>query len=443
MAILPLGVEVLAHGRRQRRRAGSGVESGGGLRHASRSVRVSVGASTGIVYDHTPCSILALDTTTRGGSVAVSRRRRACWRVAAGDASRTHGERLPGEIARALDARRRRRATLDLLAVATGPGAFTGLRIGLAAIQGLAMTLRQAGGRRLGARRAGRRGAAVRRRRGHARRLDGCATRRRVRRRVPEARVNRTAVAAVEPPTAAQSGGTARQRWRSRTRRRRRFIGDGAARDRGVIARWSRGALAGGRRARRRWRRTSRDLGRDPAPGAARPDRRTRSADLRAASRCGDRARAARRAMTRMHRAHSTRAADLDGVLAIEEASFNNPTTREWYESELKRPDVCFILRLRTSEHPVAGVLRVLAGRSIRFTSTTSRSGPSCAVAASAANCWQADHRGGGASRGVRTRRSKCADRTSPARRLYERAGFRWQACGRTITRSRSKMRWS
>ena len=48
-------------------------------------------------------------------------------------------------------------------------------------------------------------------------------------------------------------------------------------------------------------------------------------------------------------------ATDLDGVLAIEEASFNNPTTREWYEGELKRPEVCFIYVLRTGEHPVAG----------------------------------------------------------------------------------------
>ena len=46
--------------------------------------------------------------------------------------------------------------------------------------------------------------------------------------------------------------------------------------------------------------------------------------------------------------------ADLDGVLAIEDASFNNPTTREWYERELKRPDVCFIYVLRTAEQPVA-----------------------------------------------------------------------------------------
>ena len=45
---------------------------------------------------------------------------------------------------------------------------------------------------------------------------------------------------------------------------------------------------------------------------------------------------------------------DLDAVLAIEDASFNNPTTREWYEAELKRPEVCFIYVLRTPDCPVA-----------------------------------------------------------------------------------------
>ena len=49
-----------------------------------------------------------------------------------------------------------------------------------------------------------------------------------------------------------------------------------------------------------------------------------------------------------------TTAADLAGVLEIEEASFNNPTTREWYERELARPEVCFIYVLRTPEHPVS-----------------------------------------------------------------------------------------
>lgn len=47
-------------------------------------------------------------------------------------------------------------------------------------------------------------------------------------------------------------------------------------------------------------------------------------------------------------------AADLDGVIEIEQASFNNPTTREWYERELERPEVCFIYVLRTPEVPVA-----------------------------------------------------------------------------------------
>ncbi|HEX4913591.1 MAG TPA: ribosomal protein S18-alanine N-acetyltransferase [Vicinamibacterales bacterium] len=49
-----------------------------------------------------------------------------------------------------------------------------------------------------------------------------------------------------------------------------------------------------------------------------------------------------------------TTPAGLDGVVEIEEASFNNPTTREWYERELARPEVCFIYVLRTPEHPCA-----------------------------------------------------------------------------------------
>ena len=58
-----------------------------------------------------------------------------------GDASRSHGERLPGEIASALDGARVSRSALNLIAVAAGPGAFTGLRIGLACAQGLSMAL--------------------------------------------------------------------------------------------------------------------------------------------------------------------------------------------------------------------------------------------------------------------------------------------------------------
>lgn len=94
--------------------------------------------------------ILALDTTTRAGSIAVVRLqntpdaggvRMDVLALVPGDAARTHSERLPGELAMALDRAGVPKAAIDVLAVATGPGAFTGLRIGLAAMQGLAMTL--------------------------------------------------------------------------------------------------------------------------------------------------------------------------------------------------------------------------------------------------------------------------------------------------------------
>jgi tRNA threonylcarbamoyladenosine biosynthesis protein TsaB len=82
--------------------------------------------------------ILALDTTTKDGSVAVLHD--ATIRVErVGDASLTHGQRLPGELAAALIEAGVRIQDVDLLAVAAGPGSFTGLRVGIATIQGIAM----------------------------------------------------------------------------------------------------------------------------------------------------------------------------------------------------------------------------------------------------------------------------------------------------------------
>ena len=118
-----------------------------------------------------------------------------------------------------------------------------------------------------------------------------------------------------------------------------------------------------------------------------------------------------------------TTPAGLDGVLEIEEAAFNNPTTREWYERELARPEVCFIYVLRTPEHPCAAfcafwriadqahinnlaVRPELRGRGLGLQMLE-------AVIAEA-------RRLGAESLALEVRRSNVA-----AQRLYKRAGFR------------------
>jgi tRNA threonylcarbamoyladenosine biosynthesis protein TsaB len=82
--------------------------------------------------------VLALDTTTRAGSAAlvlddriVDERR--------GDGSRTHALPLPGELIAIAEANGWPLPGIDLYAVASGPGSFTGLRIGIATLQGLAL----------------------------------------------------------------------------------------------------------------------------------------------------------------------------------------------------------------------------------------------------------------------------------------------------------------
>lgn len=82
--------------------------------------------------------VLALDTTTRQGSMALARDG-AVAATFEGDAAITHGERLPGDLRRLLEAHGCRIGDVDLFAVASGPGSFTGLRIGIATMQGLAL----------------------------------------------------------------------------------------------------------------------------------------------------------------------------------------------------------------------------------------------------------------------------------------------------------------
>jgi len=93
--------------------------------------------------------ILALDTSTFTGSVALAE-----WEPEKGPASmrvlaeitavtEKHAETLIGRIAWCLDQAGRDKKDLGALAYARGPGSFTGLRVGLAALKGIAIASRR------------------------------------------------------------------------------------------------------------------------------------------------------------------------------------------------------------------------------------------------------------------------------------------------------------
>lgn len=84
--------------------------------------------------------ILSIETATRAGSVAVSRGK-ALLSTRAGDASRSHSTDLLGLVGEALSEAGATLQEVELFAVALGPGSFTGLRIGVATVKGLASTL--------------------------------------------------------------------------------------------------------------------------------------------------------------------------------------------------------------------------------------------------------------------------------------------------------------
>ena len=86
--------------------------------------------------------VLGLDTTTTTGSVALLRDGVLCDKFT-GDPLKTHGQRLPGDITNLLAAHELAVSDVDLYAVCSGPGSFTGLRVGLASIQGLALANRR------------------------------------------------------------------------------------------------------------------------------------------------------------------------------------------------------------------------------------------------------------------------------------------------------------
>jgi len=82
--------------------------------------------------------LLGIDTSTSCGSMALVDDRRviAEWNLSH---SKTHSERLLPGLVRMLEAADTPLERVDLIAVAVGPGSFTGLRIGLATAKALAL----------------------------------------------------------------------------------------------------------------------------------------------------------------------------------------------------------------------------------------------------------------------------------------------------------------
>ena len=84
---------------------------------------------------------LSVDTATLGGSVCLARGSTVlASRV--GDPEVSHSHSLLKDIDKVLDRAAASLKDVDLFAAASGPGSFTGLRIGLATVKGLAATLR-------------------------------------------------------------------------------------------------------------------------------------------------------------------------------------------------------------------------------------------------------------------------------------------------------------
>ena len=117
---------------------------------------------------------------------------------------------------------------------------------------------------------------------------------------------------------------------------------------------------------------------------------------------------------------------DLDEIVAIENAAFTNPWTREMYTRELQNPDVSFLYVLRM---PVEGLpSRITAFCSFWLVLDEIHIN-NLAV--------RADHQGqglgtallehvlqAGASRGAERATLEVRRSNTPARRLYERLGF-------------------
>jgi tRNA threonylcarbamoyladenosine biosynthesis protein TsaB len=84
--------------------------------------------------------ILAVETATLSGSLALTRGNKLIVQVS-GDPAVSHSNTLLADLDKLLSETIFKLADIDLFAVAAGPGSFTGLRIGIATVKGLAATL--------------------------------------------------------------------------------------------------------------------------------------------------------------------------------------------------------------------------------------------------------------------------------------------------------------
>ena len=81
--------------------------------------------------------VLALDTSTRAGSCALTRDGTVIGEHGT-DAAMSHDAQLPAALMRTLERAGVALGDVEVYAVAIGPGSFTGLRVGIATMQGLA-----------------------------------------------------------------------------------------------------------------------------------------------------------------------------------------------------------------------------------------------------------------------------------------------------------------
>ncbi len=86
-------------------------------------------------------TILALETTSSFGSVAIAKDGKLLA-LSCLDIQVTHSERVMPEIERMRVSLNMEMKDFDCVAISNGPGSFTGVRIGLAAAKGIAMSLK-------------------------------------------------------------------------------------------------------------------------------------------------------------------------------------------------------------------------------------------------------------------------------------------------------------